>query len=168
MEESFNPDHILFIEPINGEYAVTEPVITGFNFSREVTAGSNERKQRVLEDDFYQHPLRRNRGPNDLAEYRYRGEFDIYSLGRVLLDISQWRVVGDDDYSGAMGELASKIGDTYTAAVRWCLGLDPSSPNREARLRGLIDESSASLEWSADLIYAYDKNVRTKLARLWV
>jgi hypothetical protein len=168
LHQSFKPDHILFIEQINGEYAVTDPVITGFNFSREVTAGSNERKQRVLEEDFYQHPLRRNRGPNDLAEYRYRGEFDIYSLGRVLLDISQWRVVGDDDYSGAMRELASKMGDTYTAAVRWCLGLDPSSPNREARLRGLIDESSASLEWSADLIYAYDKNVRTRLARLWV
>ncbi|EGU77408.1 hypothetical protein FOXB_12088 [Fusarium oxysporum f. sp. conglutinans Fo5176] len=168
LHQSFNPDHIMFIEQTNGEYAVTEPVITGFNFSREVTAGSNERKQRVLEEDFYQHPLRRNRGPNDLAEYRYRGEFDIYSLGRVLLDISQWRVVGDDDYSGAMRELASKMGDTYTAAVRWCLGLDPSSPNREARLRGLIDESSASLEWSADLIYAYDKNVRTRLARLWV
>ncbi|KAF5965583.1 hypothetical protein FBULB1_12144 [Fusarium bulbicola] len=168
LHQSFNPNHVLFIEPLNGGYAIAEPVITGFNFSREVTAGSNERKQMVLEEDFYQHPLRRNRGPNDLAQYRYRGEFDIYSLGRVLLDIYQWRVVGDDEYPGAMRELASKMGDTYTAAVRWCLGSDPGSPIREARLRGLVDESSASLEWSADLIYAYDKNVRTRLARLWV
>lgn len=67
-----------------------------------------------------------------------------------------------------MGQLASNMGDTYTAAVLWCLGLEPSSPVREARLRGLTDESSASLKWSADLIYAYDKNVRTRLARLWV
>ncbi|KAM0391298.1 hypothetical protein ACHAPZ_011475 [Fusarium culmorum] len=168
LHQSFNPSHILFIEPINGECAVTEPVITGFRFSREATAGSNERMQMVLEKDFYQHPLRRKKGPNDLAQYRYRAEFDIYSLGRVLLDISQWHVVRDDDFSRALGELASRMGDIYTATVRWCLGMEPSSPVREARLRGLVDESSASLEWSADLIYAYDKNVRTQLARLWV
>ncbi|CVK94800.1 uncharacterized protein FMAN_13126 [Fusarium mangiferae] len=168
LHQSFNSDNVLFVEQINGECNVTDPVITGFDFARQVTAGSNERKQMVLERDFYQHPLRRNKRPNDLAKYRYRAEFDIYSLGRVLLDISQWCVVGDDDFSRAMGELASNMGDTYTAAVHWCLGLDPSSPVREARLRGLADESSASLKWSADLIYAYDKNVRTRLARLWV
>ncbi|KFA48094.1 hypothetical protein S40293_08367 [Stachybotrys chartarum IBT 40293] len=168
LHQSFNPEHILFIEPRVGQCTLAKPLITGFNFSRYVTSDSDERKPQTLEGDHYQHPFRRQRSTNGLAEYRYRGEFDIYSLGRVLLDISQWKVVGDDDFSRAVAELPSKMGEIYARAVKWCLGLDPTSLIRESRLRDFKDEANAPLGWSADLIYAYDKNVRTKMIGVWV
>lgn len=49
--------------------------------------------------DFYQHPAKQ-----DDPGVRYSRSFDIYSLGCVLLEIAQWRLLEDRPDKNASGE----------------------------------------------------------------
>ncbi|CAM1508684.1 Fc.00g055320.m01.CDS01 [Cosmosporella sp. VM-42] len=170
LHEKISADNVVFVAR-NGSAAnvsLHEPYIKGFGTSRLHTADSDKRASGSLENDYYQHPLRRQRvqtGPRaGKAMRRYRAEFDIYSLGRILLEIGAWDFVDDDELDESLQHLPSDVGSMYTDAVLWCLGMRRHSPVTESRLISLSDVNQPELGWSPLLIGLYEENVLMKIA----
>ncbi|KAH7146142.1 hypothetical protein EDB81DRAFT_689263 [Dactylonectria macrodidyma] len=170
LHEAICPANIIFVAqkgprgiPIPN---LKEPFLTGFSFSRHTDLDSLPRKGEAVELDLYQHPLRRERANESSdAAYRYRGEFDIYSLGRVLLDIGKWDSIPADQEAASLLDLPKSMGKSYASVVKWCLGKDPASLVAVARIRGKKELAPSAQKWSASLIEAFDYNVFLKIIK---
>jgi hypothetical protein len=168
LHQGIRPSNVLFVtgrgtppERVN----LRESYLTGFDFSRFVGVESDEHKDQSPQKNFYQHPLRREKGTGLHAAYRYRGEFDIYSLGRVLLDVARWKVTPDLDLDAGLAELPMTVGDAFTAAVRWCLGKSVGSPMAKLKIRQMKDLPPDAQAWSSSLISLFDDNVLHRLGQ---
>ena len=182
LHEKLSSHNVVFIarQDSPGNVSLHEPYIKGFGTSRFHTADSDKRVAGTMENDYYQHPLRRSQIKEGAragkATHRYRAEFDIYSLGRVLLEIAAWDIVdesklgeatelGDDNaFDDALRHLPSDVGSTYTDAVLWCLGRARHSPMEESRLTERPDTQQVDQAWSPLLIGLYEENVLMKIA----
>lgn len=116
---------------------ISEPIVSGFDFSRPDVAGEvTLREQSTIDHDLYRHP--------ELLEYprpRSRKDHDIYSLGLVLTEIALWspiesivaverrqrfvpeirkRILNADQV--IHNKLLDRVGEKYAAAVRACVG----------------------------------------------
>lgn len=122
--------------------AYDEPIFVGFNNSRlEITPTTIDREvsiqSRNITLDFYQHPEKRHN-----TKILYCREYDLYSLGCVLLEIGLWQTLDDclphefsssiDKQKMAIRNLARQLdksaGSIYTRVVKNCLDItrDPS------------------------------------------
>lgn len=83
LHKGFRSSNILFFKPLKGDISITDPYVTGFEYSRLDKGPSIERAlSGDLSIDLYFHP------DTTLGFDRKR---EIYSLGVVLFEIALWR-----------------------------------------------------------------------------
>ncbi|KAF1948031.1 hypothetical protein EJ02DRAFT_499141 [Clathrospora elynae] len=88
--------NILLFPKKDGQVNWSEPLISGFDYSRPAT--SDDMTERPLDNpsaDIYRHPSVQHKGNREDASGResYKKSFDIYSLGIVLLEIAYWKTI---------------------------------------------------------------------------
>ena len=160
LHEGISSDNILFVT--RGEAlapsTLDEPFITGFSFSREEHTDSvlSKGEDHVMKN-YYYHPLYRRPGLN---RYRFRGEFDIYALGRVLLEIGVWQMRDDMSLNRGLKDLPKFSGDLFAHAVSWCLGESAQTSPIHPDKVGDIDDPRG---WHSQLSNEYIQNVLFKL-----
>lgn len=163
LHQSISSSNIIFFHAKGSSTSLNQPYIVGFDFARHVNSDSDRREDHVLEEDSYQHPSRRERGHDDKASYRYRGEFDIYSIGRLLVNIAEWEEVSNDELDVVVENLPYQMGTLYTHAVKWCLGLSEYSPVHENRIQAEAPPPEGTAAWSTQLIRAFEANVLIRI-----
>lgn len=168
LHERLSSQNILFVAPAGdlSRISLHEPFITGFGYSRLHNADSDKRQDGTMERDYYQHPLRREMGDNRKARYRYRAEFEIYSLGRILLEIAAWTRVPEDLADECLHHLKAEMGSRYADAVLWCLGKSLQSPVHGRQLSGkfALPQERGGSAWTSALIAAFEERVLMKIA----
>lgn len=124
----------------NGKVDYARPYLSGFDYARPAWREEmTEAPPANPEYDIYKHP----RVLRVIDRRGYRKMFDIYSLGILLLEISEWRsvdvIVGIRDpktarateisairdrllTEGFMEEVGASMGSLFRASVRFCLG----------------------------------------------
>lgn len=143
VHKSFNPDNILLFGTADANNQVkfdwTSPYVVGFDASRTNIAHSDKIPTSIRwENRVYAHPHRQRNGDSEIK--RFSKEYDIYSLGVVLLEIGQMKCFKHSDYrkskawtdipaidvqkkllSLAQEDLTEFLGQTYSKAVVTCL-----------------------------------------------
>lgn len=142
VHKSFNPDNVLLFGRVdNGQvkFDWTSPYVVGFDASRSNLAHSDKIPTSIRwENRVYAHPHRQKNGDAEIK--RFSKEYDIYSLGVVLLEIGLMKCFKHSDYrkskewtdipaqdvqnkllSLAEGELRKAPGKSYSGAVVTCL-----------------------------------------------
>jgi len=114
-------ENIIFFQEENTDTKLSEPYLTGFDYSRPDGAVSmSSSAPRTTLDDLYRHPGVQG-GPREGSQrLGYRKRHDIYSLGVVLIEIAHWKPVEEvlgipdggkvrvKDVISARGKLLSK------------------------------------------------------------
>ena len=135
--------NVLFFPSQDGDGCaldVSNPFLTGFDFSREMTDHACSENSAEVANDLYHHP---NHEPGS----EYRKNYDIYALDLVLLQIGLWKSletlggVGKDRIGNFVyqdrsalrdhllaqcvqsGRLRYRMGTAYQNAVRYCLNM---------------------------------------------
>lgn len=140
LHESFRSDNIVFLaqEGSAGKLDFTnlEPLVLGFEFSRQENDFSDGLPDYLPARDIYRHPQRQGR-----PEKRFSKIHDIYSLGVVLLEIGLWEPalsleknnfvtassgckIREQLVKQAERRLDSKVGKKYKEIVVKCLNSD--------------------------------------------
>lgn len=130
LHKGFHTGSIIFFQKRSGQgIDVTEPFITGFQYSRP--QGANSLSFSPLDNkklDYYYHPD---------ADKGFTRRLDLYSLGVVLLEIGRWELFADrpkpfktrkesQDYMLDKGlrDLGWRMGKKYQGAVKTLLTCD--------------------------------------------
>jgi hypothetical protein len=105
-------------------------------YTESISVSTSGYKSRRRNMELYSHPDWLSKNPADKRQ-RFRPEFDVYSLGLILLEVGLWQTLHhlrehtetDDDFRAkARGEycdeLKAKMGDIYWDATRRCLNND--------------------------------------------
>lgn len=140
LHKHISSDNILLFEHSADFASLDQPYVCGFGLARRDTKLEvSERLPSVYQDTYrsieqrlYQHPDRNS----DSGPPRYRVEYDVYSLGVLLLEIGLWcsagrilkdcqtedlDVVARELKKTYAPELRSRMGKTYADIVLWCL-----------------------------------------------
>ncbi|KAL5313094.1 hypothetical protein ACEPPN_019521 [Leptodophora sp. 'Broadleaf-Isolate-01'] len=140
LHKGFRSDNILFFEREDGEVAVTEPFIAGFEYSRPEGQASVETRPTVDSDlALYYHP--------DIPLHGFNRVRDIYSLSVVLFEIAMWAPMSEKILEGggrpakdmtlfeiraflldSLPVLGSQMGSSFRDAVYVCLTGDFGVP----------------------------------------
>jgi hypothetical protein len=140
LHESFRSDNIVFLEQEDPagrlDCSRLEPLVLGFEFSRQESDFSDGLPDYLPARDIYRHPQRQGR-----PERRFSKIHDIYSLGVVLLEIGLWEPalsleknnfinagsgskIREQLVKQAERRLDGKVGKRYKAIVVKCLSSD--------------------------------------------
>lgn len=138
---------------------IDTPWVVGFEFARHITHDSDKRKSAMrLPSVAYQHPSRRKYDFEGWVTQKYRAEFDIYAIGRLLLEIAVWEIVDTDSaVDEALERLPEAVGSRYSNAVSWCLGLTADSPVNKEILRNTPAPKVGG--WPVDLVRLFSMRV---------
>lgn len=156
LHKGLRSENVLFFHGIPQSTAapdISNPFLTGFDYSRPDTdmAITETLTTYSQSQDCYRHPVTISAvGAANPVTSRFRRQFDVYSLGCVLLEIGLWRKLNEfwkDKYSQDPSmfrerliqiwtkDLARTCGKTYEAVVRLCLDggttTDPAAPASE-------------------------------------
>jgi hypothetical protein len=151
IHKGFRSDNILFFKDEHGSIALTNPYVTGFEYSRQETQISyRDRPTNDPSLDLYYHP--------DVPILGFNRLRDIYSLSVVLLEVAMWRPMSEmipescgkelnelnmSEYRAffldSMPQVGAQMGASYRDAVRVCLTGD----------FGVADEDDGSVLASA-------------------
>jgi len=166
LHQSICSDSIIFIHnnpPPAATPTIDQPWIVGFDFARNIKDGSDRRKDKPKSMD-YQHPLRHNVGADGLQLWGFRAEFDIYAIGRLLLEIALWEVVDSPESAEEeLDRLPELVGEGYSNAVRWCLGQVEGSPMEEEKIKATHPRDRGP--WPEFLIRMFDLHVGNEILR---
>jgi hypothetical protein len=121
--------NIIFFQDGSGK-PVIQPHLLGFEYSRPTKSKVSDKESEDDVFDKYRHPLyRENRETTS-----YRIEFDLYSLGIVLIELAYWLPVSHASFptknvliDGRMlnreqKQLETQVGELYAAVVQSCIG----------------------------------------------
>ncbi|GKT64810.1 protein kinase [Colletotrichum tofieldiae] len=121
LHKGFHSDNILFFQRTNDlGVTVTEPYITGFQYSRlqsEVSQSRGPLEDKKLEQ--YYHPQ---------ADQGFTKQRDLYGLGVVLCEIGRWKLVADSISRDKRKAMASRelwkefLLDNVVIDLRWRMG----------------------------------------------
>ncbi|KAF2732632.1 hypothetical protein EJ04DRAFT_469890 [Polyplosphaeria fusca] len=157
------------------QYALRSPVICSFDLFSEFDIEPNNTMQPL---NIYRHP-EDPKSTGDKSQ-KYGPQFDLYSLGLILLEIGLWQPLSDlwkakytlADFKQRVEEvyirrLASKCGTAYMQAVRDCFWATDRIAHGSESLQNfsqlynqilirlqrccLLDEVDQGLEWGGDL-----------------
>jgi len=130
LHKSIRSDNILFFmrKGVDVSSLINSPYLVGFDYSRPESATEASEQPSDIAFDLYRHPDYRS------GSTTYRREFDIYSIGVVLVEIGLWTKIksfyqyGDTPHrfkqillEECLGELGSSMGTIYRDAVKVCL-----------------------------------------------
>lgn len=140
LHESFRSDNIVFLDQEDPagrlDCSSLEPLVLGFEFSRQENDFSDGLPDYLPARDIYRHPQRQGR-----PERRFSKIHDIYSLGVVLLEIGLWEPalsleknnfinagsgskIREQLIKQAERRLDGKVGKRYKEIVVKCLSSD--------------------------------------------
>lgn len=176
LHKGLRSDNILFFSTNEGTPDLTDPYLSGFEYSRPDTGGETTQKPEVVRKwEIYRHPDYQGEHP----EARARKTFDIYSLGIILLEIAYWQSidkimkvndlsnVSNNVFAGMKNRLLdtepdilntveADVGDRYHGIVRKCIegahGFDIE-----------YDDPETSPETGAKLLHLYTTQVVDEL-----
>ncbi|KAI1263623.1 prion-inhibition and propagation-domain-containing protein [Xylariaceae sp. FL1019] len=134
LHKGFHSGNIMFLSRVTSTgniISITDPLITGFQYSRPASAHSLSRGPLENHElEHYYHPS---------ADRGFSRRTDLYSLGVVLCEIGRWELVGDKvsertrkkidgrkgwrDYmvKKVLADIGWRMGDKYQSAVRTLL-----------------------------------------------
>ncbi|PMD60527.1 uncharacterized protein K444DRAFT_612665 [Hyaloscypha bicolor E] len=137
-------------EPDEPSTDLEDAYLMGYDLIRAIEARTRKEgaikrdgdERSIWEFDLYQHP-KRQLGKDSK---KYAKEFDVYSLGVVLLEIGMWQPLesvalrldqGDPkSWAGYLVDIATEqlkpvVGERYCKLVSWCLKLDSNDGMKE-------------------------------------
>ncbi|ORY13460.1 hypothetical protein BCR34DRAFT_561892 [Clohesyomyces aquaticus] len=158
LHQGISSENIVFVCSGTPGY-LEEPWIMGFDFARPVGSGSDRRKIGAFSD--YQHPLRRQQKDDGRSHQRYRAEFELYSIGRLMVEIACWEEVKEELLDGAIGYLPDIVGKLFIDAAKWCLGMSDDSPMKVGNIKSNAPPTVGA--WSGNLIRLFEFNVLWKV-----
>ena len=135
LHKAFRSENVVFYPRPNGcredATSIRHPNILGFEYSRPYNP--NAFTDLLITDDHVSNLYRHPKGQRPGGE-RFSPDFDIYSLGIVLLEIGYWRRISEfwheghtletfrhELYSFHVPRLGPKVGKIYTDVVARCL-----------------------------------------------
>ncbi|KAH6867268.1 prion-inhibition and propagation-domain-containing protein [Thelonectria olida] len=104
LHKALRAGNILLFEETGASIAYAEPCVSGFDLARPVSQPNltQEAYPGGIDDDFYRHPHNQLCNPSH-RKYPYHKDFDLYSLGIVLIEIALWSpiktAIGDEGAS---------------------------------------------------------------------
>ena len=165
LHKNIRSDNILFFarKAVDVSSLINSPYLVGFDYSRPDSATGASEQPSDIAFDLYQHPDYRS------GAAAYRREFDIYSIGVVLIEIGLWTRVesfyqyGDTPHrfkqillEECVGELGSSMGTIYRDAIKVCLS--------GALVGETVDDSSSASDIE-DIKYKFTDGFLAKVVK---
>lgn len=168
--KSLRSDAITFPTGDDGKTDISKPSLTGFEYSRSGDqTGSTTHTPNIPEHNMYVHP--------EYQEYKghYVRDYDIYSLGIILIEIAHWRSIRDLLASEfklriepqEVSDILLSKNQSYLAAIRNLCG-DHYYDAVYGCIKGLVDqgEEEDDITFSFRLQQAFVDGVVGRLAKL--
>lgn len=143
LHKGIRSNNILFFRGTQSDYDLSRPYLSGFDYSRPAQhEDMTEKPPENPAHDLYRHPQAHGNARDDTRSGGFKKQYDIYSLGVVLMEIFYWKpinvIVGIGDlrnvrpsetvkvrqkllYDGFLEFLTSRLGDTIPVVIRACL-----------------------------------------------
>lgn len=132
LHKGLRSQNILFFKTTEDYAELSEPYLSGFEYSRPETADYlSENPPAIAAEDLYRHPAVQG-GPRESRHgLGYKKQHDIYSLGILILEIAYWRPIYDIlGYRSAQVIRPSEtarvkellLGGKYVDKVKTCMG----------------------------------------------
>ncbi|KAI5849664.1 prion-inhibition and propagation-domain-containing protein [Morchella snyderi] len=134
--------------------------LAGFSTARLEAAEISEKIETDAHSDLYQHPRYQSTNKD---ENRYTRQYDIYSLGMILLELGSWQLIETSGnykpkgynpsrflnrlLKGPVESLSFTMGNSFKRAVIWCLQGQFEKKDPEPEFTSLSDSEMSTVFW---------------------